>query len=172
MTTLVIISMLLAVTGVGVAIYKNKELPESMSALVYSLKKRHRWLWSVWVWSMAFTAGIPMIDALGGTWWLGLTGFVTTGCLGVVGAMPLIAGKANLPHYLLAILGGILSQICVILINPLALHVWLLFLVLIDLSLTDKEWSRKLRKPIEGKGTLIVEAFCALAVYAALLSNY
>ena len=93
MTTLALISILLAALGLGAAIWRNNELPESMSVLVYSLKKRHRWLWSVWIWSMAFTAGIPMIDALGGTWWLGLTGFVTTGCLGVVGA--LVGGASN-----------------------------------------------------------------------------
>ena len=172
MTALIIISIILAALGLGAAVFRNDELPESMSALVYSLKKQHRWLWSVWIWSMAFTAGIPMIDALGGTWWLGLTGFVTTGCLGVVGAMPLIAGKANFPQYLLAIFGGILSQICVILINPWALLVWVLFFLLINVAVTERPWAEKIRKSIEGKGTLIVEAFCALAVYAALLSNY
>lgn len=113
-----------------------------------------------------------MIDALGGTWWLGLTGFITTGCLGVVGAMPLIAGKANFTHYFLAILGGILSQICVILINPWALLVWVLFFLFINVAVTERPWAEKIRIRITGKGTLIVEVFCALAVYAALLSNY
>lgn len=161
--------MLLAIAGVGVAIYKNKELPESISGLVYDLPTKQQWLWTLWIWSMAFTAGIPMIDALGGTWWLGLTGFVTTGCLGVVGAMPLIAGKANFTHYLLAIFGGVLSQICVILINYRALLVWLLFFLLINVAVTERPWAEKIHKSIEGKGTLVVEAFCALAVYMSLL---
>ena len=49
MTTLVIISVLLSVLGIGLATWNNKELPESMSALVYDLPKRQQWLWTLWI---------------------------------------------------------------------------------------------------------------------------
>ena len=50
MTTLLIISILLVTLYVGAAIWKERELPESISAMVYLLPEGGaQWLWSLWM---------------------------------------------------------------------------------------------------------------------------
>lgn len=161
--------MLIAIAGVGVAIYKNKELPESISGLVYDLPAKQQWLWSVWVWSMAFTVGIPLIDRMNGSMFQFLA-FFTMVSLIFCGAVPLVRNERNTVHYGLAIVAGVSSQLCVVLIEPL----WLLVLPALVSLLTmtifiDKPWAAWLWERINGKGVMLLQAVCATSLFGCLL---
>lgn len=65
MTWFIIISILLVVLAVGATIWKNKALPDSISAMVYDLPQG-AWqnLWSVWLALVSLTTFAPMIQIL------------------------------------------------------------------------------------------------------------
>ena len=172
MTTLAIITLLLTIAGVGVAIFKNKELPESISGLVYDLPKKLQWLWTLWIWAITVTLAFPLMDATKGNTFQFLAFFLIAS-LGFCGAIPLVAGEKNRAHYALADIAGILSQLCVIIINPEWLKVWAWWIPLsfCIIFFDEKPWWWKIEDVIEGKGMMLVELTAALALYAALLSN-
>jgi hypothetical protein len=78
MIYLTIASILLVISFLEVATWRRK-LPERISALVYALPKRWRWVWIVWMWVVAITTCIPLISVLGDG--LDVLGFVTLACL-------------------------------------------------------------------------------------------
>ena len=53
MTTLVYLSLLLAVTGVFAACVYGHSVPRSVSAMVYSYPRKLTWLWSAWLVAVA-----------------------------------------------------------------------------------------------------------------------
>lgn len=80
------ISILLVALYVGAATWKERELPESISAMVYLLPEGGwRWLWSVWLWIVSLLATIPVISILD-TRNMAYLGFFTLACLVFVGA--------------------------------------------------------------------------------------
>ena len=125
MTLLLIISILLVALFVGAAIWKKKELPESISAMVYVF--RWKWLWSIWLVAVSVFTFAPVTELLDGKG-LGVFGFLPMVCLGFVAVWPLFDKEHVKWHYLLAILGGILSQVAVALLNPMALLLWVAIL--------------------------------------------
>lgn len=157
MNTLVILSLLLVTLYLGVAIWRKLTLPESISAMVWVLNGNWRWLWSIWLAAVSVLTFAPMIELLDGKG-LGVFGFLPMVCLGFVAVWPLFDQKHVKWHNLLAILGGILSQVAVALLNPWWLSVWLLMAVAL--------W-----KPLRSKAVMISECLCYVAMVCVQTST-
>lgn len=168
MVTMLMLSLLVAVLYAGIAAIKERELPESVSALVYHIPKGGwRWLWTLWLWTVAILLAPSLMEAMPGDW--RFVGFLTLGCLLFVGAMPLGMNDSNATHNTLGIAAGVLSQVCVILINPLWLLVWAGWLCLFCVMLFTT--NNRLKEEMYGKGVFCLEAFCAASLYGALLTT-
>lgn len=174
MTTLVILSIVVAAIGIAAAINKEKELPVSISAIVYDLPLIGQYLWSVWVWLIVGLLAFPLLDVMGGVWWQGMIAYATIASIGVVGALPLVPGDEDVRwcwHYNLGIFGGVMSQVCVALISPWWLMIWGIWAVLAVLSTFEQEvkWIAKVNDATAGKGVFLLEVTAMLPVYMCLL---
>ena len=162
MTEPIILSIILVVSFVGITIWRTKELPESISAMVWSLKGDWKWLWSVWLMAVSIFTFAPVIEILDARG-LGFLGFLPAVCLAFVGAMPLFDVSNRKWHYTLAIIGGILSQVSVLVISPWWLLLWALMLGYVVCAIFIK----KFQDWMDGKGVLIAECICYLGVIGA-----
>ena len=102
------------------------KFPESISALVYSMK--HPYLWTLMVWAIAIIGYILMASKP----FIPLS-FISCACIAFVGCMPLIKGEHNTLHWILGILGCVFSQIwciCVAGILPMLMW-WYLYCILL-----------------------------------------
>ena len=123
----ILISIIMAVLYVGAAIIIKREIPVSISSLVYILPEgRWRWLWTIWIWITGLLLIVPLIDALPDEW--KFLGFFTIASLMFCGAIPLFIEEYNTWHNILGVAAGILSQVCVAIINPWHLTLWILIL--------------------------------------------
>lgn len=168
---MIIISVLLTALGIGAATWKLGELPESISALVYVLPRQGgwRWLWSGWLWAVSLTVGIPLLTAMECSAFQ-FVGFLTVVCLLFCGGMPLVEHERNTAHNALGIAAGILSQLCVVILNPWWLLLWLLWLAAI-MAVVHAEALRRLYDRLEGRGVLLVELQCVMVTCCCLLSS-
>lgn len=155
MSICIITSLVLAVGFVLAAIIKKKELPESISSLVYLFSKGYQWVWTVWIWLVAITLSVPMIEALPAV--AEVAGFFLFVSLGFVGAMPLVYKEQNLWHNIFGIAAGVISQVCVAIINPWWLMVWVLMLSAL--------W-------MKSKAVFISEVVCAVGGYGCLMVQF
>lgn len=168
MITLTITSFLLAVLYTGIATWRKKQLPESISALVYELPRQWQWVWIVWMWAVSFTACIPLIDVLGEG--LDVLGFITIAALVWCGGMPIYMKDSEHEHTVIAIGAGIASQACVLFICPWWLFAWLLYgwmcldAFIIVNACEQKRW-------YEEKGVLVAECICALTLYGSIVTQ-
>lgn len=140
----------MAVVYTAAVIGKRRELPESISSMVYDLPKRWQYLWTVWLWLVGLGVCIPLIEILPETW--KFVGFLTMACIGFVGAMPLFVEEQRKAHNIFGVSAGILSQVCVLIVNPWWLTAWVLFPLSYILG------SR-------GKEVFIAEVICSATVY-------
>lgn len=164
---MILISLLLATLYVGVAIGKARELPESISAMVYVLPKGGwRWLWTVWLWLVGIFTLAPMIETLDAQG-AGVMGFVTLCWLGLVGCWPLFDEQHLKWHYRVAIAAGVLSQVCVLLASPWWLLLWLLWPSLACIMLLWPE--SKTAKVADTKGVFAAEVICYVTTVLAAL---
>lgn len=158
MSVSIMLSILLVVSFVGTTIWKEKELPDSISAMVWVLPEGcWRWLWSIWLVAVSiltFAPAVGILDARG----LGVFGFLPMVCLGFVAVLPLFDHEHVKWHYVMAVVGGILSQVTVAFINPWWLSVWLLMAVAL--------W-----KPLRSKAVMISECLCYVAMVGAQTST-
>ena len=67
MTTLLLISVLITVLYVGTTIYIHKELPASVSHMVFNLPRNYQFLWTLFIWSVAFGTVPALLDAMEGS---------------------------------------------------------------------------------------------------------
>lgn len=158
MIEMVLVSLLFAVLLVGAAIWRLHEFPESISALVYLLK--WPWMWTLWLWIVVLLITPAMIEAVGDGWQS--VAFLSASSLLFCGAMPLFLAEHHTAHNILGVTGGVLSQVCVAVISPLWLLVWLLFIPL----------SAGIWRQTSCKGVFIAEALCSVALYGALLTSW
>ena len=159
------ISILLAALYVGAAIWNRKELPESVSAMVYVLPRSGQWAWIVWMWAVALLTCIPLIDALPDG--ARMLGFLTLACLVFCGAMPISNNTTNRrAHNAFGILSGVFSQVCVAVVSPWWLAAW--SLLVLAWIWTTKDFARK---AFDGKGVFLAEMICAVAVFGSLLTR-
>lgn len=152
MQLLLIFSLCSAVAFPAVAAWRAGRLPDSISAMVYVLSGDWRWIWTIWLWTVAFTLAPALIDAMPSEW--KVLAFLTVASLVVCGSVPLFAGNGTM-HTVSAVAAGILSQICVAFICPWCLTAWVAYLIGLRLY--------------EGKAMFAAEAVCAMTTYAALL---
>lgn len=161
MTALLLLSVLIAVLYVGTAIYLHRELPASISHMVFNLSKGYQFVWTLFIWSMAFGICPALLDALDGSIFQ-FVGFLTIAALAFVGAMPLVRHDPNTAHNILAIAAGIGSQLCVMLICSWWLLLWFVLVPLIASSTM---------RIFEGKGIFILEVLCYITLIAAILTS-
>lgn len=167
MTVLLIISILLVVSFVGTAIWKMKGLPESISAMVNIFEGAWKWLWSIWLMAVAICTFAPVIDVLDQKG-LGIFGFFPMGLLGFVAAMPIFDTDHKNVHDVLGIVAGFLSQVAVVIMCPLWLFAWSLFVFLMgSVYVQPKGW---LARAVQGKWTFVAEVVCWMAVVGAAMT--
>ena len=75
---LLVISILLVASYVGAATWSEKELPDSISAMVYLLPEKGRWLWIVWIWAATFTLTPILFEVMPDNWQALAHGFATS----------------------------------------------------------------------------------------------
>lgn len=166
MNILLIISILLVVLFVGATIWIKKELPESISAMVYVLPKGGwRWLWSIWLWLVGVLTLAPAIEALDKQD-CGFLPFLTMVSLVFVGAWPLFDTDHKKLHYTFGIIAAILSQVCVLALCPWWLLLWLVmaFLGIYAYFKPYPQW-------LKGKGVFIAEGICYIGLVCAIITS-
>lgn len=167
MTTMLILSILLAASFVGVAIWRKRKLPVSISSLVYLFEGNYRMIWTVWMWAVALLTAPALIDAMPEDF--KFVGFLTIASLVFTGAMPLFMEDNKKMHFFFAYTAGILSQLCVVMICPWWLGVWMVFAFLMG-SIYVQPWG-DIAKIVEHKGAFIAEMCCAASLWGCLIVN-
>ena len=107
--------------------WKRREMPQSISATVYDLSKKSKWIFTAVMFAVAFMIVPQMIErASEETRFLA---FLT--CVGIlgVGADPLCHKEKHPIHYASAILTGVSSQAVVGINTPWALLTWIPYVV-------------------------------------------
>ena len=156
MSAPVILSILLVVSYVGATIWKERKFPDSISSMVWALPEgAWRWLWSVWLVIVSVLTFAPIIGVLD-TVGLGIFGFLPMVCFGFVAAWPLFDQDHAKLHNIVAVIGGVFSQVAVLLICPELLALWLLMLL-------------ALLKPLRCKSVMISECICYVAIIGVLI---
>ena len=151
---LVIYSLLICVIGLVFAM--RDTIPQSISSMVYLLDEDRQWVWSLW---LAVVAFLMMPSLLVASEWLG---WLTVMCLLGTAVTPIIHEYTYKLHSILGILGGIFSQLCVLLISPLWLLVWVAMGIFAIVAYNNDG--------LMGKYTVLVaEILCAMSLYGALL---
>ena len=164
MITLTILSILLVVSFTGITIWIRKELPESISAMVYDLPDGGwRWLWSVWLALVSVLTFAPVIGILDDTRGLGFMGFVPMVLLGFVAVWPLFDKEHLKWHYILSYIAGIWSQVDVWLMCPWWLFVWLALIVFVGYLLLCN------LKQMLSKVVILMEMTCYVGVIGAIV---
>lgn len=112
-------------------------VPDSISAMVYQMKRP--WLWTVVMELLTF--GMLMLMTDYNDTYAGVA-FASCACIGFVGVMPLVKHEENKAHYILAIIGGVLSQIWCLLVTLPHVHqllIWWVFYVMY-LPFIGRKW--------------------------------
>lgn len=165
MTVMLIVSILLAVSFIGAAIWRIHDIPVSISSLVYTLPKNQQWMWIVWMWGVSLLLTPPLLDALGD---YSLIGFLTIGCLIFCGAMPLVRNESNTLHNVFGITAGVLSQIDVALINAWWLLSWLIMLPFVFGAMASFDDTRE-PEIADGKGVFLAEGICFISLVMSII---
>jgi hypothetical protein len=160
MTTLVIISLLLAVGGVSAAC--GGGVPESISSMVYALRKDRQWLWSAWLFAVTALLMPRLLELAHWAGWL------TTACLVGVAVTPIIKEETRGIHNWLGIAAGVMSQVCVAWICPWWLFLWVLIVYAIAMDFADGNYDEG-QEILHGKGVFVAEVVCMVTLYAAVL---
>ncbi len=172
MITMLILSIVMAVAYVAAVIIKDRELPDSISVLVYELPERWQWLWSAWLAGVTLLMAPALTSAMSAAWWTSLLADATIVCLSMTAAIPLLPGYHNRLHNILGIAAGVLTQVCVWFICPWWLLLWVCGLLLLQALCIPgwKSWVAKVMNVISGKGVLLLELICATTFFASLIT--
>lgn len=169
-TSMLIASIVLVVGYIGGYVIKNKTLPSSISAMVYDLEGGWRYLWQCWFGLVTIGVAPSLFEATKDSNFQFLA-FLAIGCLMAVSAIPLVKKEKNKAHCVFAICGGVLTQICVAMICPWWLLIWLPMVLLVccfyfgAFNVDNKFFSF-----IEGKGILLAELACTISLVGSLVS--
>ena len=166
MVILVIISTLLVVLYVGAAILAGRELPKSVSALVYRLPDGGKWIWGVWLCCVTLLLIPPLLEVMPENY--RFVGFFFGASMLFTAAFPLY-DKDNEPyHMVLAIASGSLSQVCVVILCAHWLSAWMLYAFLMgSVYIQPEGW---LGKAMRGKGVFVAESICLISLVGSLLT--
>lgn len=104
---------------------KCRCIPESISASVYALSNRNKWIFSFVMWAVGFMIApylfeiaLPFTEFLV---WLMIVGLIGIGC------DPLKEGEKNTMHYVSATICGAASQTLILFNSPSILLLWGLY---------------------------------------------
>lgn len=169
MTAFLCVSVLLVILYVGVAIWRKRELPESISAMVYILPEGGwRWLWSLWLIVVSVLTFAPVIEILDKRG-LGFLAFLPIVFNMFVAVWPLYDTEHKPWHYAFGIASGVVSQVCVWLMNPYWLWMWLL---MIAIPMIDRMWwHQSIPVWMWRRGVFFAEVICYTTLVMALLTN-
>ena len=114
----ILLPIIIALIGVGYAIYRTKEIPESVSSIAYIMP---HWAFSVWI-ALTGLSTLPFIlEALSDGWqWVGFLSIV--GLL-IVASSSYYKTEEKTLHWV----GGILCAVCALIVVAIA-RPWLLLL--------------------------------------------
>ena len=164
------ISILLIVLYIGGYIWKNKELPNSISAMVYDLKGSQRYLWQSWLAIVTIFIAPTLFEATKDNPFQFIA-FLFLFCLLMVSGLPLVEKEKNKAHGIIAICSGILSQVSVTMVCAWWLLVWLpLILLVCGIYFKAFDLDNKLFPLIEGKGIFLAEYACTLSLIGSLVT--
>lgn len=109
------------------ATIKNKEIPNSISQIIYSLSDNWKWTFTVVMFLVSFMIAPQLVEVMpNGYEFLGI---LTAGGILGVGVDPLDKDRTNVIHYTSAIVMGIASQVAVYMIYPHILLFWIGYIV-------------------------------------------
>lgn len=164
MTTLVIISLLLAVGGVSAAC--GGGVPESISSMVYALRKDRQWMWSAWMFAVSILLMPRLLELANWAGWL------TIACLVGVAVTPIIKEETRGIHNWLGIAAGVMSQVCVAWICPWWLLLWVIPIYALALDFAKDPLDDDVpvvSDVLGGKGVFVAEVVCMVTLYAGVL---
>lgn len=161
---MLILSILLVALGMGAAIWKGRELPESVSAMVWLLPKGGwRWLWMVWLLMADIFTLAPAIEILDAKN-LGVLGFLPMVLMAFVAVWPLFDTEHRKWHNAFGIAAGVATQPCVWFICPWWLFGWLL----IPAAIIAMYCQPDRMKWLDGKGVTVAEIICYVTLNASV----
>lgn len=111
-----------------IVIIHDREIPNSISQIVYSLSEKWKWTFTIVMFIVGFMIVPQLIEVIQNPLYKFLGFFTVLGILGV-GADPLVKGERNIVHYLSAIIMGISSQIIVYMNIPQLLYFWIPYIL-------------------------------------------
>lgn len=111
-----------------IVIIHDREIPNSISQIVYSLSEKWKWTFTIVMFIVGFMIVPQLIEVIQNPLYKFLGFFTVLGILGV-GADPLVKGENNIVHYLSAIIMGISSQIIVYMNIPQLLYLWIPYIL-------------------------------------------
>lgn len=117
------LSMVLCAGFVAVSCIVGREVPKSLSSLVYTLPKKCRFVWTAWLLGTTLTLTPALFDVIPEQYEAVAHAFATS--MMFVGITPLIKRDMNNGHTVLGIAAGFFSQVCVAVLCPLMLLFWL-----------------------------------------------
>ena len=152
----VLVSILLVISYLVAVGYRRGALPDSMGSVAYVLPDGGwRWLWSVWLGASVFTLTPKLFFVMSPIGQMCAHAFATAMLLLVL--LPLMKHEGDKGVLALGTVACLFSQICVALINPWWLLVWLFIPALwLDTCMkgaTVERW-------YSGKGVLVCELLC------------
>lgn len=106
---------------------KDKQMPNSVSQMVYSLSVKWKWTFSAVLTMVAFMI-VPQLISVAADDYTYLSFLSVTGILGVA-VDPLVKGEKNTLHYVSAVIMGISSQVLVYTISPQLLLMWVPYII-------------------------------------------
>ena len=164
------ISILLIVLYIGGYIWKHKELPNSISAMVYELEGSKRYIWQSWLAIVTIFIAPTLFEATKDNPFQFIA-FLFLFCLLMVSGLPLIEKEKNKAHRIFAICSGVLSQVGVTMVCAWWLLVWLPMILLVcGIYFNAFGADNRFFKAIEGKGIFLAELACTISLYGSLLT--
>ena len=169
MVTMLIMSIIRAVSFVGIAVWRMGQLPKSISSIVWLFDGNWKWCWTIWLWLVTVLLAPALVSAMENSV-LQFVGFFTIACLMLVGAWPLFNAEKAKWHHRVAVVAGCLSQICVAIISPWWLLAWFPMVVLSISAMDAFNDSNGIPRILDGKGVFLAEVICMVSLYGALLT--
>lgn len=162
-TLSIIISICLVAGYILLArIYKGNN-PSSMKEIAYILPEGGwRWLQSVWMAATLYTLTPKLFLVIPDRWEVCAHCFATA--MTMLCILPLLKHEGNKSHQVLDVVSSVFGQICVLIINPLWLALWLVVPVLMARS--RHEMSRRWQ---DGRIKLVCSLLCYATLALALL---
>lgn len=155
MVTLVYLSLLLAVTGVIGAVCYGRNIPKSVSALVYQYKRGMQWAWSVWLIAVGALLWIPLMERLDDS--LCVLGFLAFAFLVGAAVTPLTNRETSDWHDWFGVAAGLMYTACVTVINHRCLAAWALYVAALPFQY------------MRSRLVLVSEVCCAASLYGVLV---